>query len=249
MNLALSAVLILYLISPGFVVRYAFLKGPYSRQNFKPSLSDEIFWSIIPAFIIHLIGIIVLEKISAIRVSFEILYYLLTSLPPGETIDFGTLRATAPVFLNYTAATLVFAALIGFAARKVVMHFGLDQKLSLFRINNEWYYLLSGKILKGKTEQVDFVQIDALVNTSEGNFIYCGILHNFTLTRDGGLDRLYLVNVYRRQLSADIRSFTGRASLDDKVFDQRYYNMPGQYFVLPYKEALNVNISYYAIED
>ncbi len=250
MNVALGAVFILYLLSPGFAIRYAFLKGPYSRQNFKPSFSDELFWSIIPAFIIHLCGLIILDKWFHIQPPLDTLYYLMTNVPHDNETVFDNIRAGMPVFLNYSAITLLIAGMIGFLARKFVISMKWDQKFSMFKINNEWYYLLTGKILEGEQKEwVDFVQIDALVKTSEGDFIYCGILENFILTQEGGLDRLYMANVYRRKLKNDVKEHLNDQSITNKKFDDRYYNMPGQFFILPYKDVINMNISYYKITE
>lgn len=174
----------------------------------------------------------------------------MTSVPAGKELNFELIRSGMPVFLNYTSATLIISGLLGYTARKFVIRFKWDQKFSIFRINNEWYYLLTGKILdKNQKDDVEFVQIDALVNTAEGNFIYCGILENFMLSNDGGLDRLYLANVYRRKLKNDIKFQFNEQSIIDKKFDDRYYNMPGQFFVLSYKDVINMNISYYKVTE
>jgi len=107
------------------------------------------------------------------------------------------------------------------------------------RIN---YYPFSGRILDNP-ENVEFVQVDILVKSDHGNLIYCGILNNYYLSPDGSIDKIYLLNVYRRSFSSD--SIEESKNFLDKELDDRYYNMPGEYFVIFGREILNINVTYY----
>ncbi len=76
-------------------------------------------------------------------------------------------------------------------------------------------------------------------------FIYSGILEEFYLSENNGLDRLVLYNVYRRTLENDFpKDLKKQSSILDKGTDERYYNMPGDSFVIPYSEIKNMNITY-----
>jgi hypothetical protein len=109
-------------------------------------------------------------------------------------------------------------------------------------VNNDWYYLFSGRILD-IPESIELVQVDVLVSSDHGNVIYCGILDDYFLSDEGGIDKLYLLNVYRRSFISD--SSVEKNEFVDKEMDERYYNMPGDYFVVFGREILNINVSYY----
>lgn len=241
MNIALGTLIILFLLSPGFIIRYTFLKGPYSRKNYKPSVTTEIFWAIIPAVFLQLSGLYFL-LISGYELDFKFIYLLLTG--SDKITNFSLLSANIPGFLVYFLIISFLAAGLGFSARWLVMHWQLDKKFGIFKINNEWYYLFSGRILD-RAEEIDFIQVDALVQTPEGVVIYCGVLNDFYLTSDGGIDRLYLVNVYRRKFADDYIV----ANVEPKNLDDRYYNMPGDYLVIFGQTLLNLNLTYYKLRE
>ncbi len=97
---------------------------------------------------------------------------------------------------------------------------------------------------KPKT-RIELIQVDALINSSEGNFIYSGILENFFLSKDNGLDRIYLSNVYRRRLKDDLDADVPNVGYLARHQDTRYYSMPGYLFVATYDKIINMNITYY----
>lgn len=241
MNIALGTLIILFLLSPGFIIRYTFLKGPYSRKNYKPAVSTEIFWAIIPAVFLQLSGLYLLQ-VSGHETDFRFIYLILTG--SDKITDFALLSANLGGFLIYFLIISLLAAGLGFAARWLVMLWKLDKKFGIFKINNEWYYLFSGRMLEDENE-IDFIQVDALVQTPEGVVIYCGVLNDFYLTSDGGIDRLYLVNVYRRKFADDYIV----ANVEPKNLDDRYYNMPGDYLVIFGQTLLNLNLTYYKLKE
>lgn len=219
MNIAFGTLLIIVLLSPGFVCRYAFLKGPYSRKNFKPSFSDEIFWSVIPAVFIQLIAFSIL-KLAGFYPSFQDLYLLIVGAQ--KEIDFALLNDGIPPFLLYCFIILLASYGIGAFARWAVIKYNLDLKYNIFKVNNEWYYLFSGKLTN---EAVDFIKLDILVNSDNGTTLYSGILEDYFLNKEGGIDRLYLIKVYRNVK----------------------YEMPGDYFIVFGREILNMNLTYFRL--
>ena len=241
MNIALGTLIILFLLSPGFIIRYTFLKGPYSRKNYKPAVTTEIFWAIIPAVFLQLIGLYLMQ-VSGYDTDFRFIYLILTG--SDKISDFSLLSANLGGFLVYFLVMSFLAAGLGFASRWLVMQWKLDKKFGIFKINNEWYYLFSGRMLEDESE-IDFIQVDALVQTPEGVVIYCGVLNDFYLTSDGGIDRLYLVNVYRRKFADDYIV----ANVEPKNLDDRYYNMPGDYLVIFGQTLLNINLTYYKLRE
>ena len=83
------------------------------------------------------------------------------------------------------------------------------------------------------------------MNSTEGNIIYSGILENYFLSKENGLDRIYLRNVYRRKLKDDLGNEHGNVGYLDRHLDNRYYAMPGDLFIINYDKIINLNITYY----
>ena len=80
-----------------------------------------------------------------------------------------------------------------------------------------------------------------LVETKEGSVLYCGLLDEFYLSEDG-VDRICLYEVYCRRFDQDIKD---SERMPNKSFDERYYKMPGDLFVIPYSQIRNLNLTYY----
>lgn len=254
MNIALGTVIILLLVTPGILFRTAYLNGPYSRKNFKSSPVDEIFVAIIPAILFQNLAILLAENLTSYRVRLDVLYYLLTGATYAgnkPVIDFDLLREHIAPFITYQGVLFGFAFLLGYLARRLVRTLRLDLRYSFLRFNNEWYYLFSGEILDfpnrmGEAKAVEFIQVDALVKTSGDDVLYSGFLQDYFLSADSGLNRLYLTSVYRRRLQNDLPKDT---PVTDKDFDERYYRMPGDLFVLTYEQIVNLNVTYYRLTE
>ncbi|PTB92528.1 hypothetical protein C9994_13900, partial [Marivirga lumbricoides] len=165
--------------------------------------------------------------------------------------DFTIISASLLPFSLYVIATNIIGAILGKLTKEGILKNGLDMKFEALRIHNEWYYLLYGKVLDfegpNRSEEIDYIQIDALVQVGDKKIIYKGFLDRFYLDNDKGLDRIVLYFVYRRFLESD--SYGLRSEKEDlfnynKETKQRYYEMPGDYLVIPYNKIINMNISY-----
>jgi hypothetical protein len=137
--------------------------------------------------------------------------------------------------------------------RAVIRKFKLDIRYKFFRLNNEWHYLFSGEILDfpdvvGESENIEIIQIDLLATTGEESVIYSGILQDYYLSKDNGLDRIYLSQVYRRKLKDDL-AHADQSNI--QKLDERYYQMPGELFVIHYDKIVNMNVTYhrFSLED
>ena len=91
------------------------------------------------------------------------------------------------------------------------------------------------------------MSIDALVETADGTILYSGIIQDYLLSKQGGLELLYLTQVTRRYF----KNYNLNIDQEDstKIRNDDYYYIPGDFVVLPFKEIKNINISYYSIED
>jgi len=246
MNLLLSSILLFILVAPGLIFRFSYLQGTYAKLNFKVSAIDEIFWALIPALFFQLTAMLVLENIFLVQTRIDVIYQLITS-DSSSDINFNTIRAGFLPFLIYTFSLILISAACGRLLRSIIRRLKLDIRYRFFRLNNEWHYLFSGEILDfpdviGKSENIEIIQVDLLANTSEGSVIYSGILQDYYLSKDNGLDRLYLSQVYRRKLKDDL-AYSDQSNI--QKLDERYYQMPGELFVIHYDKIINMNVTYH----
>jgi hypothetical protein len=246
MNLLLSSVILFILVAPGLIFRFSYLQGTYAKLNFKVSAIDEVFWALIPAVFFQLTGVLLLENIFGANVRIDIIYQMMNAEKSSE-LDFTVVRNGLFPFLLYIASLIIISAGSGRFLRFLIRKFRLDIRYRFFRLNNEWHYLFSGEILDfpnvpGESENIDFIQVDLLANTSEGSVIYSGILQDYYLSKDNGLDRLYLSQVYRRKLKDDLE-YAEQSPV--QKLDERYYQMPGELFVIHYDKIMNMNVTYH----
>jgi len=145
----------------------------------------------------------------------------------------------------YLVSLGIISAASGYLVRKLIRKLKLDRKYKLLRFQNEWHYVFTGEILDfpkvpGKSEEVDITYIDALVKTDEGTIIYMGLLADYVLSKDGGLDRIYLKDVRRRFLNNQTEQAEDNST-------NKYYELPGEFFVLAYDKIINLHITYYKV--
>lgn len=163
--------------------------------------------------------------------------------------DFALIEASIGYTLLYNTGLLSVALILGRAGRFLVTKFNLDIRAPSLRFNNDWYYLFSGRILDvpgtiGNSADIEWAIVSVVVETKEGAYIIRGVLEAYFLSKDG-LDRIYLSAVYRRKLGDDLEAKKKSGNLDE---DDRYYSMPGEFFVIPYKEIKNINVDYFRLE-
>ena len=226
------------IFAPGAILRRSYFSGRFSEKFVYTSPLDEVVWAIIPGTVLHLITIYLMQTFTAHKLDFSVLGFLLV----GAKDDANTAKAFQVLgkdiwlITTYNLILWASAAGLGHGFRLMVRRYDLDLKFNSLRLNNEWYYLLSEEIIKTKQSDVNYVWIDALVETAGGSVIYSGFLVDFNLSRDGGLESIYLTQVARRYLTQDLT--------DDGRRKQRYYDIPGDIFVIKYTQVANLNIFY-----
>lgn len=253
MNIALATLTLLIILYPGFLFRRFYFTEEFSKEYFKQSVTDLIFSSILPGFFIHFLGYLLFIKGRA-----EIDVFTIGTLLSGTsdadkvTRAFRTVYEKSPFIISYFAGVSALGMIAGFLTKLIVRNFKLDRKIKLFRFQNEWHYIFSGEILdfpkvSGKAEDIDCSYVDALVKTDEGTVIYSGLLTDYILTKEGGIDRIYLTSVKRRFLKDDIiySSESQKEQKQKDPDDKRYYYLPGQFFIIPYNLVINLHITYY----
>lgn len=194
-------------------------------------------------------------------------------------------RSLKSSFLEELVFSLIPAFAFQVGGYALVEKFGPglnEQKLvlllrySVFRIYNEWEIYFDGHILdipdqKATHRQAQIVErgVDVMVQTTEGCFLYVGLLEKYVISKDEKLDRIYLSSVRRRKLADDVDATAyldadAISAADDTPEEivvgnpeelkreveaskdsAHYYHMPGHYFMIPGSEIKNIHITYY----
>lgn len=239
MDLALLPILIFFLLLPGLLFRRFYYTEEFSKEYFKESLPSFFLATAIPSCLIHLVCWQFVTYWYDINV--RILGVLVSGTDdPGqleEAFD-GIIFYGLEIFW-YFIFLAVFSSLLGKLCKFIVRKTKWDRTIKLFRFQNEWHYIFSGEVLDfprvpGEATEIDFTYVDVLVEKEGDPIIYMGMLSDYVLSRDGGIDRIILSYVKRRFLSED-------GSTD-------YYVMPGAFFVIPFSKVLNIHLTYYQAE-
>lgn len=241
MNLALATLSILTLLAPGFFFRRFYYTNEFSKQYFKLNFSDLVFATLIPAVLIHMLAynLFILNSKYSIDVSVLAVLFGGTNNANDITQAFTNIYMHCSPIISYLIGTCIIGGTTGGMLKFIIRKTKLDRKSKFFRFRNQWHYIFSGEILDfenipGSSKEVDLVSIEALVQLSEGTVVYSGWLSDYVLSKNGGLDRIYLQEVKRRYINDD--------------YSENEYVMEGKFFILPFDKILNLHILYYNIE-
>ena len=246
MNLALPTLVFLVFLVPGFLFRRLYFSGEFSEQYFKENFVSLIFPTLLTSIVIHLLSYILLSPFFKPDTS------TIGTFLSGDNNNKDISLAIQNVLSNYKSILLYFiiASFIGgfsgWLTKLIIRNYKLDRKYKILRFQNEWHYLFSGELLDfpnvpGRTGNIDLAYVDTLISTNEGTVLYSGLLDDYVLSSSNGIDRIYLKNVKRRFLKDDLQ-------LNTEPEKDRYYFMPGDFFVIPFNKIINLHISYYKIE-
>lgn len=234
MQFAFSAVVLVVLLLPGFILFTAYTKG-WGRWQIPvkyKSITEQIPIGIVLAGILHSVWILICGRFYSV------------SLEPVTTLLIGTFKDNAhfeknvsalnehsgKVFL-YFITLYAFSAGLGYLAHFLVRRLGLDLKYKFFRFNNWWHYSLTGEIVKfsgngGEIRRID-VFLATIIHHSNKDFLYKGMVDEFYYDNEGNLDYVKLKYAERRLLNGRV-----------------YYAIRGEYLILKYAEMTTINLEY-----
>ena len=251
MEFAVSAIFLIILLLPGFILQAAYSKGfwRWNSPTSARSLSEQIPAGIILASILHAVWSGLYVFLGS-PVDFRSVAMLLTGSYGRDDAYFGTTFAALTgnpfkIFIYFSSLYAV-SALLGYIAHSIVREQKLDRKTRILRFNNQWFYLLTGEITEFKESaevypQVDGVFLNTVVHHGDGDYLYRGLVADFFFDKSGNLDRVLLRLVARRKLSNDRKPGEEFSPYEP---DDRYYEIEGDFFVLRYSEMSTINIDY-----
>jgi len=256
MSIALVTILFFVFLFPGIFFTRFYYTEEFSKQYFKSSYYELLLSTLLPSIIIHIAGLYLADNCLGYKLDLKSVLILLLGIDDinEKSIAIESIQSSVKNIVLYNLVVWVLSGFLGYSFKKIIRKFKIDRKHKLFRFHNEWHYLITGEILDfpkidGEASKIDFVSVDAVIDTDAGTFIYSGIIQDYLLSKQGGLELIYLTEVNRRLINDDPQNDTFDNLEDENESDDRLYFMPGDFFVLPYKEIKNINITYYEIEE
>ena len=150
----------------------------------------------------------------------------------------------------YFLTIISVSALAGYARNNKY-----DRYYKLFRFQNKWHYILYGEFFDFpranfnlNTDQVENIEamfVDAVSNIGDESYIYNGFLVDYELSKNGGLETITLKSTQRRKISEDSKVLSS-GKLDNS---KNFYPIDGHIVLLKYSEIINLNFSYYKLEE
>ena len=262
MNLAFPALAVFLLVLPGVLLSYAYRRGFFQRSPVSfSSAANEATRSVLFALLLHTGFLVFLDGVFKASVDYQAALLLLTgNANPSTAAGQAALHAIAgrPLAVAaYLIATNGAGLLLGYALHVTVRRTRSDLRWDVLRFKNNWHYLFTGEALafsipqrersyaairEMMEERIDFVFVSALVEQSGESFLYWGLLSDFFFDASGGLERIVLEAARRRLLQSD--RVTGEIGTVPPS-DRRFYEIRGEYFILPYAHIRNLNLEYY----
>ena len=247
MNVALPAIVIFFVLLPGFILRTRLKRVERTSLDFSPFgevVAEAVVWSVL----VHCLWLVLAYVIAG--QAFQPLV-LLKLLSGAVTVQEGAVTAFAASFwwvTSYFVSLLVAAFVFPMALRAIITKYRLDRSASrfsyIFRFHKApWYYLLTGADF-AEDEAPDMILISAIVEVGKDAMVYVGVLDEFYVDSEGQLDRLVLQNVARRPLSRDKPIACPSDGVEANIEPARFYDVDGDSFVLRYSETITLNIQY-----
>lgn len=219
----------------------------FSKQYFKESWFGVFISTIVPSLFFQTVWFFCSSWFDY-NVNLQKFGNLVSSNPSEES--FKNIEEFSIEILLYQISMFCVAAFCGRLLRKIIRYYNLDRRIKILRFQNQWHYILKGEFYdfpranisleKDTVRDIELVFVDALIETVDGTYLYDGVLVDYELSSNGGLDTITLTQSERRKLSED-RRFDGETG-------NPYYNIEGHILLLKYEEIKNLNFTYYTLD-
>jgi hypothetical protein len=252
MNIALSSLILFFLLIPGILFRRLYFSEEFSKQYIKESFFAIFFSSFIPSVFFHSLWFFIFSfKFNLIRL--DIFFNILSQNPSINSIE--NISNSFDWIIWYNSSLFLIAALSGFLLKKVIRNLKADRKYKFLRYKNTWHYILTGEsfdfpranvnLSDDNVEDIEFVFVDALIVVNDSSYLYDGILVDYELSNDDGLEFITIKNAKRRKIDADCSIDEDGNKSDNS---KSYYPISGHMLVLKYSEIKNLNFSFYKLQ-
>jgi hypothetical protein len=168
---------------------------------------------------------------------------------------FSNVQNNSVKILGYNLTIFLFSGICGYYWKQTVRNKKWDRRFKIFRYQNSWHYILKGEFFDfpraeitlemDEVEDIEFVFVDAIVQIGRESYLYDGILVDYELRSDGGLETISIKNAQRRKLSDDSEIDADGAKSDNS---DKYYPIIGHILLIKYSELKNLNFAYLRLE-
>ncbi len=252
MNIALSTIVLFFILLPGILFRRFYFSEEFSKEYFKSTFFEVFISTILPSFFFQLIWFFSARLINQ-HVDLFILSDLISAKPSKDTIY--NIQDNSVKIIVYNLSLFFFSGACGYFWKQLVRNKKWDRSFKIFRYQNSWHYILKGEIFDfpraeisleiDEVEDIEFVFIDAIVELGGESYLYDGILVDYELRSDGGLETISIKNAQRRKLSDD-SDIDGDGRKSDN--SDKYYPIYGHILVIKYSELKNLNFAYLRLQ-
>ncbi|MGB3591475.1 MAG: hypothetical protein WBA16_07280 [Nonlabens sp.] len=236
MNIATVSLAIFILLAPAILARRIYFTKELSKSFTSKNTLRELFSSVFLAGLLHSFWIVVVQC-CGYKIDFEIVFRLL--FDARSITDYTNITGNIYEVIAYFLSLTLLATIISYLFRNLVRVNAWDRQYSFLRYDNNWYYLFSGEVWDIPTyseseitsADIDQRVVDILVNTDDGQTIYRGNLVDYQLNKDNGVDYIVLSYPRKKKNGEDLKLINS------------------SYFVIPYKEIVNINLRYLITEE
>ncbi len=248
MNIAFSALLILFVALPGIIAWYAY-RSERGRPATTRPFTDEVPLGIIIAAGLHYLWVNVFNALGyklGLAVDVDAALTLLSAQAGKDGEMFK--RAEHALSNNigwvalYFGSLCILAVFFGWGAKKAVLRWRLDRKLPLLQWS-DWFYLLRGQSPLGMED--DGTKPDGVFLAAVSNgILYVGIIADWATNRVGELDVIVLEAASRRKIGE--KEKPGKDAERDMT--DAFYEIRADFVVLKYSEISNLAVTQFVLD-
>jgi hypothetical protein len=259
MNIAFATILIILIISPGFVFNVSFFSGTFSKAYRGNKFIDQIPFLIVPGLLINLIWYFFVVPLTKYKVCLKTIGLLIIGPNSDDFVSqcFQNIGSNLVPISLYFLSIWIFSSFLGHSIRIVIRKNRLDRKFKFLRIANYWHYFISGEYLdfpvsepdgkskeKGKNFSYDdldavFMFANVVSNLDNHTLTYHGNVAHFDLDSQGDLKSIYLKNSVKQDVFFEKNSEHNLTFFEDDI---------SGVLMIPFKSITDINIKYYLVE-
>jgi hypothetical protein len=239
MNLAVSSILILLILSPAIIARRIYFARGLSKSSSLRNTIQEVFASVFTAFILHTLGC---WMASLLGKGLDIAVVAKLLFAPQELKDYAPISTHANLIALYFILLSIGAALIAWLLRQMVRQWWLDRRWDFLRYDNTWKYLFSGEVFDitkynpdtaFRSTDLELLVLDVLTKSGEKGYLYRGVFVDYSLNDANTVEFIVLGNPDRQVIG---------------VPDEPK-QIESDFFLIPFSEVQNINFRYFLRQD
>ena len=253
MSIALSTLVLFFLLVPGILFRRFYFSEEFSKQYFKETFFGVFISTILPSLFFHFLWYFIV-KIFGQQVNLFVLGDIVSQQP--SNLSFQNIQNNSTKILIYNLSMFIVSGCSGYLLKQYVRKEKWDRKYKIFRFQNSWHYILKGEFFDfpraeitldvDTVEEIELVFVDAIMEINGKSYLYDGVLVDYELNGNNGLETISLSNSQRRRLNDDSKISKKGNKKDNS---NKYYPLGGHIIILKYCELKNLNFTYLTLDE